>query len=649
MRIDMSSVPENGTRGTLKISANQSGFGAFAAALNEDDSVKAVVLSASGPGSRSADKGTVVLRAEDGQVFRARLEAGVKLSQGDAVLLEVTGKEAGTVYLSIRGRAAPAETEMERQAALTKDFSDKSLSPLAAKLADMNMPATEETASAMREILVRYPGATLEEAAFLASNKLGGDDSLVRAALALLSDGEKTDAMIERLLSLLRQPSGDAHLAGLGADGGEIAGRLFRADMQPNFPLARIIPHNPTVLQTGNDENVEKNYQILNYEGENVEITQQLGIADMPTAATSAGRAAPHTPIDDASGDIQGNPVNRAAAGFASEETRALAPDARLSDARALADGQSGLWASHATPLQERNAQATSESDFPNTPARRDATGSPILDEPLKDTPPAPPAGNGASVTQLPSAHSPDAPPAAQPGGNSLSSLLSPLSSPPSLLCKTPTPAALSTLSSPPAAAVLLEKLFTRIGKGDQDAAGKLRIARETMLDRLSLIEQAMTRAAPSAKTEMLDQMRKLTDHVRLLNSIDQFAYMQLPVSLNGERKAAEVYLFRRKGSKKRFDPENINVLLALDLEYMGHWEGLINIRNKDVSIRMQVPGAPEKEFLGRNTVKLHEMLAESGFRLVSADITYSTEQTTLLTALSVLTKNSASRIDYVV
>jgi len=189
----------------------------------------------------------------------------------------------------------------------------------------------------------------------------------------------------------------------------------------------------------------------------------------------------------------------------------------------------------------------------------------------------------------------------------------------------------------------LLEKLFTSIAKGDTDAGARLREARAELYARLALIEETISRAAHPARAEMQGQAQRLTDHVRLLNNIEQFAYMQLPVQLGEERKTAELYLFKRKGNRKP-DPENVNILLALDLEHMGHWESLMNIRKKDVSIRMEVRGEREKEHFSENTVMLHEMLAEAGFKLVNTGITYSEQETTPLTALSTLDKYTAGR-----
>jgi len=179
-----------------------------------------------------------------------------------------------------------------------------------------------------------------------------------------------------------------------------------------------------------------------------------------------------------------------------------------------------------------------------------------------------------------------------------------------------------------------LEKLFTRISREDSDAGARLRDARQEMFTRLALVEEAISRASQPARAEMLVQTQKLMDHVRLLNSIEQFVYMQLPVQLSEERKTADLYVFKRKGGK-RADPDNVNILLAIDLEFMGHWESLVNIKNKDVSIQMEVRGEAEKDHFNSSTVLLHNMLDEAGFKLVSTNIKLTEEETTPLTALS--------------
>lgn len=163
-------------------------------------------------------------------------------------------------------------------------------------------------------------------------------------------------------------------------------------------------------------------------------------------------------------------------------------------------------------------------------------------------------------------------------------------------------------------------------------------------------IEGAMIVAQTLGKSARAHEF-KLPDDMKPPSNIEQIAHIQLPVQLSEERKTADLYVFKRKGNK-RADSEDVNILLVIDLEFLGHWEALLNIKNREVSVQMEVSGKVEKEQFNSNTVMLHSMLHEVGFRLVSVNIKISDEETTPLTALSALDRYMGIResiIDIVV
>ena len=613
LRIDFPQVP---VQGGLQV---KTGKGVFADSLKEGDRVRVDVL--------SSERNAVVVKTEGGQVFKARLDTNAELSQGDKVLLEYSGKEGKLVFLSIIGRGA-ANGEASAELLLVRDFEDKSLAPFASKLAELHMTVNEETAQVMKELVASNPGMTLEEAAFLASNKLTGDENLVKAALALISDGDKTDALLARLIALLgsSEPAAQTEnvnsrptvsesvfesvgsaaaenpqLSSLnsqldssapltdwlrfladsiaGANAENVARSPEKTGLSENQIAPKdIIPQSDTVLQSGN---VIKNVEILQNEDISVEKPVIVPQNVMITQGETAPQPEQNLPIP------------------ASEAERSTFNVARREQASALPE----LF----TDTEKNNSQSS------------------ILNSQL-------PRETGKVIAQLlsglPEFHG--TPVAALERFSNM--LLRIAGESPDTLND-----GIGKLAS------LLEKLFTRIEKNDRDAGERLKGAREELFARLALIEEQVSRAAPPAKAEVLEQTRRLMNHVRLLNSIDQFIYAQLPVRMGEDRKTAELYLFRKKNGKK-VDPENANILLALDLENMGHWEGLINIRNKDVSIQMEVRGEGEKEFFSERTVMLHELLAEAGFRLVNTGISFSKEETTPLTALSVLDRFIAGR-----
>jgi hypothetical protein len=579
-------------QGGVKMKA---GAGSFVNSLKEGDSVRAEVM--------SRDGNTVTMKTDGGQVFKAKMDADVALMQGDKVLLEVVGKDAGSVVLSIAKEDQSADGKAAQSDA-AKGFADKSLEPYAAKLAELRMPVSEGTAVAMRELVANNPGMTLDEAAFIASNKLAGDAAMIKSALAVLSGDGKTDAMIGKLITLLADASGAGEGAsriqsavlvsaaartvgvfpdsivsqersapltdwlttvGNAASGGSEA-TLGGGLTEAQTILRGIIPQTDTILQTRIAINGEENSQNFDFkanlsvfEGQN----QVLGAPNTAAAGQNVfgvpqfAQTAPGMPAAAAEQGTQATPAQLAG--------------------KAIADALAGL-------PQFRSTPPPALEHFSNMLYRVAAESADI---------------SGGDTAKL---------------------------------------------------AALLDKLFTKIEKSDGNDGERLRASKEELFARLTMLEEAISRAAPKARAEMLEQTQKLIDHVRLLNSIEQFVYMQLPVSTASGNKSAEVYIFKRKGGKGRIDPDNVNILLAIDLEHMGHWEGLVNIRKKDVSIRMQVPGEEQKAFFSANTVMLHELLSEAGFKLTGTDINCATDETTLVTALTALDRYTPRRgIDFMI
>jgi len=655
MRVDASQVLG---QGGVKIKA---GTGSVTDSLKEGDVVRAGVLS-------SGKDGTVSLKMENGQSFSAKLGADVKLSPGDVVLLEVTGKEKDQISLSFKGVETADEDLSVSQQSLVKDFSDKSLASYAGKLAELNIPVSEETARVMRELMIQNPGLSLDEAAFLASNKLTGDESLMKAALSVLATGEKTDAMIARLLSLTGEQVSltDLELGGrttdIGTEGSKPLNAFASGDNAPAFavnnanaaPLTELLttivksfsgvfaapvqgeqtPSNaaqtiitqPDVNMQTNEENDQEILTSGEQKGENASVQQNIG------SSVQAGIPAPGAAGTAVS--VNGTQGAQAAQG---------------------AQGDGSLVSS--APAQENNpaVQVPAQESNPAAPAATQENSPTIPASTQEGNPAEPAAADRGAQTPAPVDQS------TQSMGNVVARLLSNLpefsGTPQSALQRFSemllrvageNPGAANTTE---ALAAQLDKLFTRIGRNDADAGARLLDARQELYARLALIEEAISSASQPARAEMLVQTQKMMDHVRLLNSIEQFVYMQLPVQLSEERKTADLYVFKRKGGK-RADPENVNILLAIDLEYMGHWEALLNIKNKDVSIQMEVPGEAEKEHFNSNTVLLHQMLDEAGFKLVSTNIKFSKEETTPLTALSAFDRYTGGKqgiIDFMI
>ena len=615
MRIDASQVLG---QGGVKI---KSGIGSAADSLKEGDVVRAKVVS----GDRN---GAVTLKMENGQSFGAKLGTDIKLTAGDTILLEVTGKEKGQISLTFSGVETKDEEFSASQTNLVRDFSDKSLAPYASKLAELKMPVTEEAARLMRDLIAQDPNLTLDKAAFLATNKLSADPNLLRAAIEALSGGDKTDAMLAKLLeSLASQDSQMDRDIGVsntepGTKGPALAGTasgesapaftVSTTNSSPLTELLTLIVKNASGLlqaQTQGETSLAADTQpIITQPGGNMQINDET-TTNFTHLSQPSQEQGLNNPLQ---GDVQQTGIQTPQGGVPGET-------------------QSVLNVPEGAPLSGESVATTNGNSS-------GAAGTPST-----GTPPSP--STGSVVAQLLS-EIPEFKGTPFSALERFSEMLLKVASDVRDALINP-----ETAKDTELLAAQIDKLFTRIGKNDADTGARLREAREELFARLALIEEAISRAAGPARAEMLQHTQKLMDHVRLLNSIDQFVYMQLPVQLREERKSAELYIFKRKGGK-RSDPDNVNILLAIDLVNMGHWEALLNIKNKDVSLNMEVAGEAEKEHFSENTVMLHELLKEEGFKLVSTSIKLCEKETTPITALSAFDRYTGGRrgaIDFMI
>ena len=624
MRVDASAVL---AQGGVKI---QSGNDAVSS-LKKGDVIKAAVVS-------SDKNGAVTLKVDSGQSFSAKLGMDVKLSPGDVILLEVTENNKGQVSLSYNGLAGEDDVSTSGKENLTKDFNDKSLGVFANKLSELKMPVTEESARMMRELMAQNPGLKLEEAAFLASNKIVGDESLMKAALSVLGNGDKTDVMIAKLISLLGEQLSSASDGDLlrtldsGAEGAKLQNAVSPGESGAPFTVNTANSTPLTDLLT----TIVKNFSGV--------FSASTGSEPAPGAITQTIISQPNANMQinaENTQNILENPLqnegqNQQQQGVAGLQ-KELTDSVNIGGQANPSEAQPAVANTSETVANTTNAQTAQNSQASSGQAGISQQNTPVSHQ-AESAPPGPAASAPQTTQEL---------------GGLVARVLSDIpefSGTPQAALQRFSEMLLRVAGDNKEAADTTEdlmnqlnKLFTKVGREDADAGARLRDAREEMFTRLALIEESMSRAASPARAEMLMQTQKLMDHVRLINSIEQFVYMQLPVQLSEEKKSADLYVFKRKG-RKNSDPDNVNILLAIDLEFMGHWEALVNIKNKDVSIQMEVPGEAEKDHFNSNTVLLHNMLDEAGFKLVSTNIKFSKEETTPLTALSTLDRYTGLR-----
>ena len=605
MRVDATQVLATGG---VKLKASA---GSGLDALRKGDMIRAEIVS-------KDNSGVLNLRMESGHTFKAKLGKEMNLSAGDTLILEVLERDNNQVSLAYSSAERAEDDVSLVHRSIVRDFADKSLAPQAMKLSELGMPVTEKSAQLMRALMALNPKLTLDEAAFLVSNKLTDDPNIMQAALKMLAGGEKTDALIAKLMSSM----GD-----IGSSSPDAAMTKNSQNAAPlTNLLATIIKNSSSLMDALNhlkQTPLSNGQGIITQGGGNMQTNVANVAENLSQTGTKVGAAMLPETLQNQQSQGEQPPGTKTVPGENFTNSSPIAGSKTNAGVINLESGQTGAVTRPQTSPGQPGVSAQTQA--PGVPTEQGQPATTAAQTPNSAQPTltaAEPPTLASMVTELLSQ--------VPEFGSTPHSALERFSE---MLLRV----AGDTFGGAAEGETLemqLEKLFTRIGVGDADAGTHLRQAREELFARLAMLEEAISNSAQQRATDLLSQTHRLMDHVRTLNNIEQFVYMQMPVLVNDQQKSADLYIFKRKG-RRQVDPDNVNILMAIDLEFMGRWEALLNIKGKEVTLNMEVRGEREKEHFNENTVMLHRLLDEDGFKLVGTNIKLLSEKTTPLTALN--------------
>jgi|GEM_PF-1844128 len=135
------------------------------------------------------------------------------------------------------------------------------------------------------------------------------------------------------------------------------------------------------------------------------------------------------------------------------------------------------------------------------------------------------------------------------------------------------------------------------------------------------------------------DQIEK---QMSMLNDVKRFDCYQIPLQTGPQQQtAAELYVYRYRGSKKTVDPENILILLGLDTQYMGRVETLIKTSGKSLGIEFNLEDMRLSEEMKEDAVYLEQAAEDAGYHLAGVSVKELAVRTTVLNAQDRLEKET--------
>jgi hypothetical protein len=596
--------------------------------LGEGDRLEARVL--------SSGDGSAVLKTGDGRIFHAKLDGGASLKPGENVSLVVEDQTDGVITLSIirenggqAGRGASVQAALSPEDPATDALTGAPALPdIMARLESLGLPAGEALSGKVLELLRADPALRPDEAIFLAAQDLAYTREALDALRLLLSGDGMLDKMLDQLRTAILETSapGDGWAAII--ENGEFKLIDVAAPTAPDSAPPPAQDTQELLPPSGENAAAES--------GRSGAPQTETEVAGAPPAAEPAREAASAASPRAEAASLEPAPDNAPAPASSASPLDSPAPQSAA--ARTDGGAQAG-GAGEPASIAREPVRATSGAE--NAAPEVNADAAP---PPSRAASPESSAGERGGVgSELPDASKTGTAGAAHAADNIREAVGD---EPPG----TTPDHRLAPAGGSISADEFIESLFAKIdGESAGELAGRLRAAISELPERLTRLAESAVRSGAPGAAAIAERADNIVRQARVMNAAEQYVYAQLPVVVSGEKRAAELYVFRRKRSA--ISPDDANILLSLDLPALGHWEALINVRGHDVSLQMRAAGEDAREHLSGNTARLHEILSEAGYRLTGARVTTGREEekTTPLTAFAHTRARAAAGIDVVV
>lgn len=135
--------------------------------------------------------------------------------------------------------------------------------------------------------------------------------------------------------------------------------------------------------------------------------------------------------------------------------------------------------------------------------------------------------------------------------------------------------------------------------------------------NRLNIIKEALIASTGSDKERVQEQVRELETALRFFQDIISYeAYAQIPLLLKDNTTGGEIYIMKRKNKNGKLNPDEFSVFLSLTTLNVGTLDTFINVRNKNVMLRIMAEDEKYFGLLQEEYSSLYNDLKEKGYNL---------------------------------
>ncbi len=552
--------------------------------LNTGDIIRAKVLEI------TSDE--AVLKLFDGTVMRAGMLEAMNAKAGDTVMLAVSSKLEGTLYLeTVRNLSQMTESNPETLKQLLETLQikpDAQNIGLASELLKVGAPVTAEHLKQASELLNSNPALNIEKAVFLTLKGLDADRADVDLLLRLLEGNVKLGQQLKEVQNWLNQvdPAG--------------ANKSFASSSKPALTEQANLPVTNQTNSVGTNQVNAPQSNIAGTEKNSSELLAQIQITDNKTDHDTT-RIASHS------------------AAVNTDRTSTQISDLSFSTPNVSEEGLK--TASDISAASRENAVSGMNSENPGNSASTDKA---IL-------------GSASSA----SVQSGSFAPIKEESGNQINEARQVGKSAASERFSKLIEAVRDIFVKTDSEKLPSELDVNKINNKLNEKLELLKAAIDTSEGLESVVKEGLSSAAAQ-----IDDTQRLLHQMNASNML----YYQVPVNLAGHDTTAELYVMNRRQNKKKIDPNDTVMFISLDTVNMGRVETLLDIKKSSITVNLRTESKKINDFIKTQIKDLYSGLAACGYKLVGVRYTVIDAATTPIQQerlLNGIARENYSKVDY--
>jgi hypothetical protein len=144
----------------------------------------------------------------------------------------------------------------------------------------------------------------------------------------------------------------------------------------------------------------------------------------------------------------------------------------------------------------------------------------------------------------------------------------------------------------------------------------------QKQLDSIDKYISSTTDLAEHNTNNIQATVKELQNAIHFFNDISSFEmFIQLPLTIRGEKTSGELYVMKRKGRAGKISPKDFSFFLSLTTENIGILDIFINVKDKNVIAKLTADDEKYKPLFMSEYKILHEALQKKGFNLFELSI----------------------------